>query len=256
MNRLSRKIGFAIVAIVVPVSLSTATIFAAPATTTRTTAFCTNLPSTISKVNSSLSNLQSKLTTAWNNRNAQIATNDTKWDQALAADRAKWAAQRQNEFTELQAKATTDAQKAAVQTYITALSDAINSRESANDQARATFRSGLTSLLASQQSTINSQVATFTGTVNAAEATAQSSCAATPSDTSIRTTFVSATRTARSAYNSDRKSDSGIGTQVKALAATRDAAIKANDTAFAATAKAEATALKAAFAGTGTNVSG
>jgi hypothetical protein len=257
MNRLFKKLGFGLALAAVPVSLSASMVTAidkpaAQSSTARTSEFCTNLPATISRVNSNMGSLQSKLDTAWNNRNTQISSNDAKWDQALAADQAKWAAQRQTQFSELQAKATTDAQKAAVQTYITTLTNAISTRESANAAARTTFRDGLTNLLTTQRSNITSQVATFTDAVNAAEAAAQSACA---SDASPRTTFISAMKSARQAFETDRKGDSSLGTQVKALAATRDAAIKANNTAFKNTATAAATALKAAFGAASTSIS-
>ncbi len=249
MNRLSRKISLGLVGLVVPFSfLAVSSSASLAATTPKTSPFCTNLLVLVTKINSSVSSLEAKMATARTNRDQKVATNDTKWDQELATDRAKWTGQRQDQFTRLEAKATTDTQKAAVKTYETTITSAIATRESANDAARATFRAGVASLIAGQRSTIDSQVGTFANAVSSAEATALSSCQATPDQgPAIRTAFQTAMKNARQAFVSDRKSDGTIGSQVKALAQTRDAAFKVNDATFVAAAKAAAAALKTAF---------
>lgn len=258
MNRISKNVGIGLFGCLVIVLSSTARISALSGdrTTTidKTTPFCTNFPSTFSKVNDSISNLQTKLTTAWNQRSQKIASNDAKWDQAIAADQAKWASERKTQFSDLQAKATTDAQKAAVQTYINTMTTAINTRETANAAARSAYRTAVQNLLSSQQSTISAQLTTFSNAVNAAEAAAQSGCTSSPTENNNRMIFVAAMKAARLAYVSDRKGDSGLTSQVKALAATRDSAIKTNDQNFEAVAKTAAGFLKAAFAESGTNV--
>lgn len=249
MKLLSNKIVIVAIALTVPASAGLAVVSSLTASATNNDSpFCTNLPNRVSQINSQLSNLQTKLTTAWSQRDQQITANDTKWDQALTAERAEWATNRQGQFTKLQAKATTDAQKAAVQAYITALTNAISTRESANDTARTTFRTAVHNLIANNRAAINAQVTAFVNATAAAESAAQASCQATPNQgPAIRTTFVAAMKSARQTFVNDRKADAGIGDQVKQLAQTRNITIKANDAAFQSAAKAAADTLKAAF---------
>lgn len=211
-------------------------------------AFCTNLSSTSTNISSKITDLTTKLSAAQTSRTNQLAANRTKWDQALTTDRQKWDAQRQAEYTKLRGMAKTDTEKTAVETYVTTLQTAIQTRRTANDTARATFRTGEDQLIAQHQQTVNGQVATFSSSVKAAESAAQTSCAGDASSSaSIHTTFVAALKAARSTYQSDRKDDSGVDAQIKQLAATRDASIKANDATFQTAADQARATLKTAF---------
>ena len=241
MNRHFNKIGLALSAGL------TLAVFSSSLTLAASTPFCTNLSTTISTVNTNITNLTAKLTTAQTDRLAKLNSNWAKDDQTLATDRANWAAQRQTEFSKLSAKATTSAEQSAVATFGSTITTAIATRESANDSARATYRTAVTNLVTAQQSTVNGQAAAFKTTVEAAESTASDNCVTRPTDTTIRTTFQAALKSARTTYVGYRTSDGGLSTQVKALAATRDAAIKANDATFTVAQTAAETALKAAF---------
>ncbi|HVC35904.1 MAG TPA: hypothetical protein VNE40_00450 [Candidatus Dormibacteraeota bacterium] len=213
-----------------------------------TNPFCTNLSATVSRVNSNISNLENKMTTARSQQDQKLSANWAKWDQQIQANRAKWDGLRQADFAKLQAKAKTSTQQAAVQTYITAVLNAVSTRRAANDAARATYRSAVQTVIASQRTNIDSQVSTFTNAVNAAESTAQASCQATPSaGATIRVSFQTSMNNARQSFISDRKSDGTIGNQIKQLAQTRNASFKANNDAFLAAIKAAATVLKTAF---------
>jgi hypothetical protein len=235
-----------VTAVAFGVLLSPSAAFAA--TSTRESAFCTNLPTTITTVNNSIATLTGKLGTAFTNRTDTFTANRAQWDSELATKRAQWDQQRQTSFTKLEAKATTSAQKTAVQTYETTITNAVTTRRSANDAARDTFRTAALGVINGRQSTIEGQLATFKDAVTAAETTAQASCTSDPSQgVSNRTTFRDALKTAREAYTADRKSDSQVGDQIKTLAQTRDTTIKANDATFTATASAARQALKTAF---------
>jgi len=251
MKLISNKLAAALAAVSIssPVFALGASVTSALSTTasSRETSFCTELPTTINTVNSNISKLTGKLNTAQATRLSNLNSRWTKADQTLAADRSQWAADRQAQFTKLEAKATTDSQKAAVSTFESTITSAINTRELANDAARATYRTAVTNLVSTKQSGTNGQVAAFTSSVNSAESTATAGCQANPSSAANRTTFQTALRTARTTYISYRNSDNNIASQVKALAQTRDTAIQTNDSTFKAAAAAAETALKAAF---------
>ena len=216
--------------------------------------FCTNLAATVAKVNGQMASLQAKLTSARTTRDNQLAANQSKWDSALEAARSKADAARQSNFAQLESKATTSAQKSAVQTYEAAVMSAVATRRAANDQARTTFRSALLGLLGAHRGQVDTQATAFSTAVKSAEDSATAACQATPAEgASIRATFQAAMKTARQTYITSRQEDSKLGSQIAQLAHTRDEAIKANDTAFLAATKSAREALKAAFASSATS---
>jgi hypothetical protein len=213
--------------------------------------FCSKLTSDDTEIEHGLSEKKGQKDAAETKRSQDVASDRAKWDQELKDNRTKWDAERQADFAKLEAKATTPAQTAAVKAYETTITNAVNTRRKANDTARAAFRAGVDNAIAAQKSTVSSQTSAFTTAVNAAIATAKASCAANPANAAtIRSTLQVALKNARETFAGNRKDDSKLGDAIKVLAATRNAAIKANDTTFEATAKAARGALKAAFGST------
>ncbi len=218
-------------------------------TTPKESPFCTNLSATVSKVNTNVTNLKAKITSSFAQRDSEIASNRAKWDQEIKDNRAKWDKVRQDNFTKLETKAQTDAQKAAVKTYESAITNAVTTRRAAYDAARVTYRGAEDGAIAAKRDKINGQIANFTNGVNGAISTAQASCAATPSNgPAIRDKFSADMKAAGDTYSQDRKNDD-IGSTLKQLAQTRNAAFAAADKTFDATAQAARDALKAAFKG-------
>lgn len=202
----------------------------------------------MAKINTNISSLKTKKDTVVNARDKALAADQARWDQQIKASRSEWERQRQVNFTKLEAKASTAVQVAAVKTYETTLTNAVNTRRSANDAARTNFKNGVASALADQQATINSQTAALSTAVSNAATTAQASCEANPSNSSaIHSTFVASLKTARESFVNDRKADAKLGDTIKQLEQTRNAAIKTANTNFQATAKAARTTLKNSF---------
>jgi hypothetical protein len=225
-------------------SMSTSIVSATPKEST----FCTNLTTSISKVNTNIDNLKSKLVTSQATRNQAIVNDHTKWDQQLKDYRTKWDQQRQDNFTKLEARAKTVSQTSAIKIYETAILNAVNTRRSANDTARATYRSGVDNALLSQQNIVSGQAATFSASVINAEATAQKGCQATPTNgPSLRTSYQASMKSARETYTTARKADGNISSQIKQLATTRDASFQANDAVFKIAVSSARDALKVAF---------
>ena len=210
--------------------------------------FCTNLANKYATDQSNLNNLKTKVNTAISQRQSTLASNWQNWDQKLAADRATWQTDRQTEFSALQAKATTTSEKTAVSNFISTVTNAITTRESANDQARQQYRTAVTTIITNQSNLINSQISTFSQSIQTADSTAQSACAvATESGSTIRTAFVASLQTAHATFTAERQSDSTIKTEIAGLASTRDNAITANDATFKSTLDSALNNLKSAF---------
>lgn len=219
-----------------------------PPEKSRDSAFCTNLAANISKVDTGIANAKAKFMTTRTASDQSRVNNHAKWDEQLAADRAKWDRERQDNFTKLEARAKTETQASAIKAYEAAIIAAITTKRSADDAARATFRTSVNATLIAQRSTRDSQLAAFSSSVSSAEATALAGCQATPSSgQNLRAAFRNSLKSARETYTSERKGDENTLSQIKQFAATRNASFKANELALKTAVAQARDALKAAF---------
>ena len=208
--------------------------------------FSANLPKRASQVTTTLTKPGDKVAGHRAEQAKKRPENRTKTDQESATKRAGWDADRLANFTKLEAKATTDAQKAAVATYETAIRAAVTARRNANEQARATFRTGVDSLLDTHDVMLTSQTTTYTFAVSAALDTAKASCLATPKEgVTIHNTLEASLKAARDSFKTARQGNDKVSTQVKQLADARNNSFKANNATFDAASKAARDALKA-----------
>ena len=214
-----------------------------------TSQFCTNISTEASNVTSKLSALVAKVTQAQTQRNQTLTTQWQQIDQKIAANRQQASTELSSDFSMLEAKATTAAEKQAVQTYETTVNSLITTRIAAHNSAIQTFRAAVQSAISSRQSTVTNQLTTFEDTINTAIATAESSCTSDPSSAStIHQTFQASLQAAQLAFKNGRSSDNTIKTEIQGYAATRDASFKTADSAFMTAQSAAAKVLAAAFA--------
>ncbi len=254
MNRLF-KIKLSIIAPVLLLVAAPATVGAAeraertkPTSASTESSFCTKLTGETGNITAKLGELKGRKDTAVSKRDQDKSADRTKWGQELTENRTKWDAERATNFAKLEAKATTPTQVAAVKAYGTTITNAVTARRAANDAARANFKTGVDAAVAAQHSNLTAQTNAFTASINSAVATAKAACLATPTNSAtIKATLQASLKTARETFQTGRKSDNSVGTKVKALAATRNTAIKANNTAFQTATKAAKDTLKAAF---------
>ena len=217
-------------------------------TTPKTSPFCTNLSSEAGTITAKLGDLSGKVSAAWSQQDQKQTTQWQQVDKKVTADRQQADTKRKSNLTTLTTKATTDSQKQAIQTYETAVQNAVSVRRGAYDTARQTFRSSVQSAISGRRATVTIQLSTLQASVNAAISTAQSSCASDPNGgPTIRAALQTSLKSARETFRSDRKADEMVGTQVKQLAAKRDASFKATDQVFQTSLSTARQALKQAF---------
>jgi hypothetical protein len=221
---------------------------AASASKSQANSFCTNLANHTDKIATGLSDRSGKVTPAWSKQDQKLTAGWQKTDQTVAADRQKADSDLNADFTKLEAKAKTDNQKQAVQTYEAAVHNAIATRRDAYDAARQAFRTGVQDAVSGRHDTVTAQLDTFQSSVSSAISTAKDSCTANPNDAQvIRQTLRASLKSARTTFQIERKADNTVGSQVKQLVVTRKAAFKAADKAFQDSLSTARQALKQAF---------
>ncbi len=195
--------------------------------------FCKKLLSTTNSIESNITKRSDKATDLWTNRENKWSDNWSKVDQTVANNRTKADQLKQQHFNQLTSKVKNSTEKQAIDEYSTEVHNAVSVRRAAYDEARNAFRVGVKSLINSRAGTISAQLAQFSDQVNTAINTAKEACNNnTESSTQIRTDMKASLKTARENFNSERKTDSTVGSQIKLLITTRNNAFKAADQTF------------------------
>lgn len=198
-----------------------------------TSAFCTSLNTKANGVTAKIDSLSENLIQAQNQQSKNKITQYQEVDKKVDANRGLADANRSDNFTKLEARATNDNEKIAVQTYKTAVDVAVSARRLAYDNARKEFRSGIQSSIDNRKSTVSSRVDTYKNSVNTAISNAKASCLTSSTESStIRTTFQSAMKTAQTTYRNNRSSDDKVKTEADSLATMRNATFESANQAF------------------------
>lgn len=169
------------------------------------TKFCTNLGTVHTAVNSKLSE---RLTTAEQKNKDHADQFVQKKDAAVAnlqAKRADVQTKWQAHVADLQSKAKTDAQKAAVATFVTTVQNLTTTRHTAVDTAVATFTDGLKNLEDTRTGDFSAMVSKYQSDIEAAFTKAQTSCTNGTDPSTVRTQLKSDLSAVRDAFRSDRE---------------------------------------------------
>ncbi len=220
---------------------------------TTTSNFCTNISTIGSNMDQRLTTRMTNLTDHQNQVLGDIQSRRSALNTQLADERNQWAQDRQNQFTALQNHATTDAQKQAVQTFITGLTADIATREKTVDAAIATFRTGVDKAVADHQQTMSAVINTYQTSVDAAIAKAKSDCSSGVAPATARATFRASIQEAIKALQTQHQNVDKLGPQIQALAKTRNQTVQTALQTFRTTAEQLSAALKQALGQTSTS---
>jgi hypothetical protein len=186
--------------------------------------FCANLST---RADGWSSRIDAKTAKVDMNRNEHInkkiqnrADRDTRLDQ----HRDGWDNNRNARFTKLEAKATTDVQKAAVAEFKATVTTGITARRAAIDAAIAVFRSGVDALNTQNKSAIDTAISNFKTAYQAALTKATADCAAGIDSKTVKTTFEASVKTASDTFKTAK--DTIIKkSAVETLAVTRKTSV-------------------------------
>ena len=211
--------------------------------------FCTRMANSSFEINS-------KLTKAEDNRGsvrldilAKLKQRKDVRAQEIQTKRDEAKTNFEKLITNLQAKATTDAEKTAVDVFKTSVANALTTRKTAVDAAVNTYQDALDALIGNREDVIKTAAATFKSAVTSAIATAKADCTAGTDPATVRTTFMASLKSANEAFRSavQVKVQGQNNQQIEALAKTRNDAIKAANNAFKQSLKQARDTLKTAF---------
>lgn len=220
---------------------------ASAATNITTRNFCKQLPSLQVKVSSKIGLGESKLSTHRTSVTGKLKDSWGTRDHSLDDARTQANVNKENQFTSLYSKATTDRERSAITTFKDTINSAIETRRSAVDTAVKIYRDSVQSLFSTREQDIDTYIATLKSEISSAFVKAQTDCIAQVDPATIKSTLTGDIKNAQYKFRDSKQSQSKIETQVKDLANTRESAItQAKDNFESTIEKAKAT-LKASL---------
>jgi len=210
--------------------------------------FCDRFAETAGTIADKLSGVRERVGNRNGDSGSAIEEGRNTRDENLTEIRSQQDARRLEWYAKLDDRATTDKRKAAVEEFKKTVDAAVETRRDAVDAAISAFRSGVDALVSGKKSSVVSVADDFQSSIDAAIATVKSDCGSGKDPEAVRTTFRTSLKAAKDKLVTERKSASGIGDRVEALAKTRNEATKKTAEAFDAALKSATEKLKAALA--------
>ena len=150
----------------------------------------------------------------------------TEKETALNAKRATWDANREEQFSALEAKATTDEQKKAVADFKLKTKTAITTRRSAMDSAIKTFQAGMQTAIATRQGQIDQLISTSRTSRQTLLDKAKADCGSGVDAKTVMANFKSGMQANREKLQADRKNVEKMNVKVAALIEARKQAVE------------------------------
>jgi len=209
--------------------------------------FCSNLSTFSSTVNARLSMAQTNLNSRQTQRNSNVTNREAKRTKELTDLRAAQDSERIAIYAKLGVKATTTSETQAVAEFKATIEAAVTVRRAAVNAAMDAYGAGLDSVLQARQAAVQTARQNLNASILAAITAAQKACSDGTASATVRANFAASVKAAQTQFITDRKAIDKAGPQIKALAKTRNAAVKKAMDDFHTAAENARVELKAAF---------
>lgn len=191
--------------------------------------FCISLDEKASKFSQNLNDNFNKFKSGKDQQLTKWENDWTKWSNDQGSNFARIDAIRTNNFTKLESKATTDAERQAIVTFKTAVETAVTARRSTVDTAIQTFRDGVKAALTGRAETVEKVINDRLAAFEAAVTKAKSDCASNIAPKTVRTAFVASLKKAQDAFKAAKKADENLKLKIETLRKARNSAVIAAD---------------------------
>lgn len=249
MKMNSKRILTTIVAAMVVANVATPLAsFAQVATTTPPASqLCARLSDLEAKIDQQIETRKAKIEASRTDAENRIKSRWEERDAKLAANRKQHDFNRSQHYEKLEARATTDAQKTAVEQFRTEMEAAVALRREAVNVAGLTFRQGLSNALTSRTAKVDTAMGAYANSVTTAIDKAQADCASGIAPKTVRSTLQADLKAAREKFVADKRAIEALISQMEPLVTARKAALQKAADDFKAAAEAATAKLRAVF---------
>ena len=208
--------------------------------------FCAKIAN--NKLDQQIATKVSRLQSNYQDRQTKITQKRAEQAANWSAKQAQWDTNREQHFAKLEAKAGTDAQKAAVTKFVAAVNVAVRIRRAAVAAAVQAFRTGVDQAILARRSVLITVLDSYYRAVKAALDKAKADCAASDAlDSAIRTAFKNSLKSAQAKMQSEKDKVDKLGETVQGLVNTKKAAMTKAVNDFKTTVEQARIELKATF---------
>jgi len=209
--------------------------------------FCSQFSGFTSKIDQRILSIEDKLTAKRLEITNRFQERRENREIKLDEIRAKWDANREEHYVELEKRAQTEAQKQAVVDFKKAVNDAVTARRLAIDTAIEDFKTGTDQAMASRKDSIDKLKIDYQNAVKAAIAKAQTDCATGLVPATVRQTLTNDLKAAKDKFNSEKQAIDKLQATKDQLIATKKAAFEKAISDFKAAMEKAKSDFKAAF---------
>ncbi len=209
--------------------------------------FCARIENLESAVDKKFDERKAKLDTRRGERMTKLDERQGKVDARRLEHRSKGDANRTDHYGKLLERATTEAQKQAVENFKAAVEGAVAARKTAVDAAVQAFRGGLDQAIADRKAKVDTAVSGFDTARDAALAKAKADCAGDMEPKTARESYMQSMKAAREKLNADRKAIDILKKSSEGLITARKTAVETEMADFKAAIEKARQDLKAAF---------
>lgn len=209
--------------------------------------FCSRINQGAPAFNSRLDEQRKRLDDKRADREKKLSERRNERTEKREDKRDEGMERRDGQFAKLRARAQTDAQKQAVETFITTVTNAISIRKTAVDSAIAAFRSGVDLAISARKTAMDSAISVFQTSMKVALDKAKQDCAAGVDPATVKQTYRTSVESARKAFEESRKSIEKLHSSIEPLIKTRNDAIQKAIQDFRSTTEVARTELLKAF---------
>lgn len=186
---------------------------------------CTKLTAAEAQIEQKLAERETKLADTRAAGEQKIAEQRANRDTKLAEARSKIDVARDAQLTNLEKRAKTDSEKQAIQTFKTALQNAVAARRDAIDAGDKIFRAGADQAYQAHKSAIDGAVSSYLVAVNAVIAKAKADCNNEIPSGQVRTALKKGVQTETDKFRANRTAVSRLAKTLEPLIKTRNAAV-------------------------------
>ena len=209
--------------------------------------FCVRIDEVISRVDQQITNRTTQLQVQRQKGINKLTERRNARNERAVENRIKRDGNRTEHYAELEARATTDAQREAVAAFRSTVESAITARKTAIDSATQSFRQSLNQVMTARQTAIDTAVNAFQSSQTTAVNQARADCTAGIDAKTVRETFHANIRTAQAQFNNERQIIEERKDLIEPIRGTQRQAIEKAIADFKATMKKARADLQAAF---------
>lgn len=218
-----------------------------PSDSGRRASICSRIDQVMAPIEQRITDRKEKIQDRWQQIDNTLFQRRDERDTKLTEFRSTRDEARQAAYAKLEAKATTNEEKAAVQTFKTTTEAAVATRKAAIDDAISSLRKALDNAKTNHRDAVDTAITQFTNAKSTAISQAKTACSSNVDGQTVRETLRNDLKVARDQFRTDRQAIVKLRGSFETIRDEKKASVQTAVSNFQATMETAKATLKAAF---------